>query len=46
MLGPAMNDNIDNQRILIAQAEAVLTFGAALLVGILYVVAVARQRRR
>jgi ABC-type spermidine/putrescine transport system permease subunit I len=46
MLGPAMNDNIAYQRILIAQAEAVLTFLAALLIGILYVVAVARQRRR
>jgi ABC-type spermidine/putrescine transport system permease subunit I len=46
MLGPAMNDNINNQRVLIAQAEAVLTFAAAAVVGILYVVAVARQRRR
>jgi putative spermidine/putrescine transport system permease protein len=46
MLGPAMNDNINNQRLLIAQVEAVLTFLVAALVGVLYVLAVVRQRRR
>lgn len=46
MLGPAMNDNINNQRTLIAQAEAVLTFAVAAMVGVLYVLAVARSRRR
>ena len=46
MIGPAMNDNISLQRLIIAQAEAVLTFATAALVGVLYVVAVARQRLR
>lgn len=46
MLGPAMNDNISQQRLIIAEAEAVLTFAIAALVGLLYVVAVVRQRQR
>ncbi len=46
MLGPQMSDNIANQRLIIAEAEAVLTFGFAALVGMLYVVATIRARRR
>jgi ABC-type spermidine/putrescine transport system permease subunit I len=46
MLGPAMNDNINGQRLIIAEAEAVLTFAFAALVGMLYVIAIVRQRRR
>ncbi|HVC78932.1 MAG TPA: ABC transporter permease subunit [Chloroflexota bacterium] len=46
MLGPAMNDNISQQRLIIAEAEAVLTFAIAAVVGLLYVVAVVRQRQR
>lgn len=46
MLGPAMNDNINQQRLIIAEAEAVLTFAIAAVVGMLYVIAVVRQRRR
>jgi len=46
MLGPAMNDNLSNGQVVVAQTEAVLTFVMAALVGLLYVVVVARQRRR
>lgn len=46
MIGPAMNDNLSEQHLVIAEAEAVLTFVVAALVGMLYVVAVVRQRRR
>ena len=45
MLGPAMNDNINTQRVIIAQAEAVLTFVVAAVAGLLYVGVVTRQRR-
>ena len=46
MLGPAMEDNLSNGQVVIAQTEAVLTFVMAAVVGLLYVVVVARQRRR
>ncbi len=46
MLGPLMQDNITFREVLLAQAEAVVTFVFALLVGLVYVVALARQRRR
>jgi putative spermidine/putrescine transport system permease protein len=46
MIGPMMDNNIGIQRVLTAQAEAVLTFAAAALVGMLYAAAVVRQRRR
>ncbi|MGH2343932.1 MAG: ABC transporter permease, partial [Chloroflexota bacterium] len=46
MLGPAMNDNIAQQRLVIAEAEAVLTFVFAAMVGMLYVAVMVRQRRR
>ncbi len=46
MLGPAMNDNLSTGQVLIAQTEAVLTFAMAVLVGLLYVAVIVRQRRR
>lgn len=46
MLGPAMQDNISQKQLVIAEAEAVMTFAFAALLGMLYVVAVVRQRLR
>lgn len=46
MLGPAMADNISQQRVIIAEAEAVLTFVFAAIVGLLYIGAVVSRRRR
>lgn len=46
MLGPAMNDNVAVRRLPVAQAEAVITFLFAAAIGMLYVIALVRQRRR
>jgi putative spermidine/putrescine transport system permease protein len=46
MLGPAMQDNISQQHLIIAEAEAVLTFAFAAIAGMLYVAAVVRKRMR
>jgi ABC-type spermidine/putrescine transport system permease subunit I len=46
MLGPAMNDNISQHNLIIAEAEAVMTFAFSALIGMLYVVAVVRRRQR
>jgi ABC-type spermidine/putrescine transport system permease subunit I len=45
-LGPLMDDNVVYQHVLLAEAEAVISFALAALVGVLYVVALYRQRWR
>ncbi|HEY8285641.1 MAG TPA: ABC transporter permease subunit [Chloroflexota bacterium] len=46
MIGPLMDQDVGLQKLLVAQGLAVITFAFAILVGLLYVVALARQRGR
>ncbi len=46
MVGVLMDTDVNQQQLLTAQGLAVITFGVALVVGALYVAAVARQRWR